>query len=136
MCLLTDPGRTTLRRMSDPLFPDVDPRPASDGRDDAPPRYETANRDQIELQPCDLETLLPPGHAARLVWRFVEGLDLSAFYAAIRAREGRAGRPPIDRRSWSRSGSTPRWMVSAARAKSTVSATAMTRIAGCEVASP
>lgn len=82
--------------MSDPLFPDVDPRPASDGCDDAPARYETANRDQIELQPCDLETLLPPGHAARLVWRFVEGLDLSAFYAAIRAREGRAGRSPID----------------------------------------
>lgn len=96
MCLLTDQGRTTLRRMSDPLLPAVDPRPASDGRDDAPPRYETAHRDQIELQPCDLETLLPPGHAARLVWRFVEGLDLSAFYAAIRAREGRAGRPPID----------------------------------------
>jgi transposase len=82
--------------MSDPLFPDVDPHPAGDGRDDAPPRYETAHRDQIELQPCDLEALLPPGHAARLVWRFVEGLDLSAFYAAIRAREGRAGRPPID----------------------------------------
>lgn len=96
MCLHSDQGRTTLRRMSDPLFDDVDPRPASDGRDDALPRYETANRDQIELQPCDLETLLPPGHAARLVWRFVEGLDLSAFYAAIRAREGRAGRTPID----------------------------------------
>ena len=82
--------------MSDPLFPDVDPRPAGDGLDEAAPRYETANRHQIELQPCDLETLLPPGHAARLVWRFVEGLDLSAFYATIRAREGRAGRPPID----------------------------------------
>lgn len=82
--------------MSDPLFPEVASHPAGDGRDDAPPRYETANRDQIELQPCDLETLLPPGHAARLVWRFVEGLDLSAFYATIRAREGRAGRPPID----------------------------------------
>lgn len=82
--------------MNNPLFSDGDPRPASDGREDAPPRYETANRDQIELQPCDLESLLPPGHAARLVWRFVEGLDLSAFYATIRAREGRAGRPPID----------------------------------------
>jgi transposase len=82
--------------MSDPLFPDVEPQPASDRREDAPPRYETANRDQIELQPCDLESLLPPGHAARLVWRFVEGLDLSAFYATIRAREGRAGRTPID----------------------------------------
>lgn len=82
--------------MSDRRFPDRDPRPASDGRDDAPPRYETVHRDQIALQPCDLESLRPPGHAARLVWRVVEGLDLSAFYAAIRAREGRAGRPPID----------------------------------------
>src|ERR671918_533110 len=96
MCLHGDPGRTTLRSMSVPLFPEVDLRPAGDGRDDAPPRDETANRDQIELQPCDLESLLPPGHAARLVWRFVEGLNLSAFYAAIRAREGRAGRTPID----------------------------------------
>lgn len=82
--------------MSDPLFPDVNAHPASDGRDEAPVRYETANRDQIELQPCDLEALLPPGHAARLVWRFVEGLDLTAFYATIRSREGRAGRPAID----------------------------------------
>ena len=82
--------------MDDPLFPDVDAREASDGLDDAPARYETANRHQIELQPCDLEALLPPGHTARLVWRFVEGLNLSAFYAAIRAREGRAGRSAID----------------------------------------
>ena len=82
--------------MSDSLFPDVKAHPAADGRDEAPARYETANRAQIELQPCDLEALLPPGHAARLVWRFVEGLDLSAFYATIRAREGRAGRSPID----------------------------------------
>jgi len=96
MCLPADRRRTTLQRMDDPLFPDVDAREVGDGCDDAPARYATANRDQIELQPCDLEALLPPGHAARLVWRFVEGLDLSAFYAAIRAREGRAGRAPID----------------------------------------
>src|SRR5262245_51852188 len=61
-----------------------------------PPRYETANRQQVELQPCDLEPLLPPGHAARLVWRFVEGLDLTALYAAIKAREDGPGRPAID----------------------------------------
>jgi transposase len=96
MYLPEDDDRTTLRRMSDRLFPDVDLRPASDKLDDAPVRYETANRAQVELQPCDLEALLPPGHAARLVWRFVEGLDLTAFYATIRAREGRAGRPAID----------------------------------------
>jgi transposase len=74
-----------------PLSPPVDHDLAA-----GEPRYETANRTQIELQPCDLESVLPPGHAARLVWRFVEGLDLQRFYDAIRAREGRAGRPAID----------------------------------------
>ena len=34
----------------------------------------------------------PPGWSG--AW--FEGLDLSAFYATISAREGRAGRPPID----------------------------------------
>lgn len=81
--------------MSDRLFPDVDPRPVREG-ENAPVRYETAQRDQIELRPVDLESLLPPGHAARLVWRFVEGLDLSALYAGIKAREGGPGRTPID----------------------------------------
>lgn len=85
--------------MSDDLFPDREPRsPATQAppNDEATPRFETANRAQVELQPCDLETLLPPGHAARLVWRFVEGLDLTALYAAIKAREGGPGRTPID----------------------------------------
>ena len=63
---------------------------------EGPVRYETVNRQQVELQPCDLEALLPPGHAARLVWRFVEGLDLQRFYAAIRARDGGPGRAAID----------------------------------------
>jgi transposase len=80
----------------DRLFPDIDATPAADGCDDAPARYETANRTQPELVPYDVDAVLPPGHAARLVWRFVEGLDLSAFYATIRSREGRAGRPAID----------------------------------------
>ena len=82
----------------DALFEDLDPRaraidPLEDG---APPRMETANRAQVELTPTDLEALLPPGHAARLVWRFVEGLDLAPYYAGIRSRVGRAGRPAID----------------------------------------
>src|ERR1700730_12463648 len=96
MSLPADHCRTTLHRMDNPLFPDVKAHEARDGRDNAPARYETANRDQIELQPCDLESLLPPGHAARLVWRFVEGLDLTALYAGIKAREGGPGRTPID----------------------------------------
>jgi transposase len=83
--------------MSDTLLPDIDvERPVVTPSPDTAPRYETPNRSQVELYPCDLESLLPPEHAARLVWRFVEGLRLEAFYAAIRAREGTAGRTPID----------------------------------------
>jgi len=95
MGLRRDDPRTTLRHMDESLFPEM-AAPEATARDDAPPRYETANRQQVELQPCDLETLLPPGHAARLVWRFVEGLDLTALYAAIKAREDGPGRPAID----------------------------------------
>jgi len=83
--------------MSDELFPEIERRVDPSPTDaEGTPRYQTVNRTQLELMPCDLDALLPPGHAARLVWRFVEGLDLSALYGAIRAREGRAGRPAID----------------------------------------
>jgi transposase len=80
----------------DTLFPLNPPEPTGRGEADGPARYETANRAQVELRPSDLEGLLPPGHAARLVWRFVEGLELGRFYAAIQAREGGPGRTPID----------------------------------------
>jgi uncharacterized membrane protein len=40
-------------------------------------RLEIANRSQVELRAVDPEALLPPDHRARLVWHFVEGLDLS-----------------------------------------------------------
>ncbi len=85
--------------MSDPLLPNLpDVPPTAPKPAETEPRYEVPNRAQVELYPCDLETLLPPGHAARLVWRFVEGLQLKTFYDAIRAREGGPGRPPIDPR--------------------------------------
>ncbi|HEY1942045.1 MAG TPA: IS1182 family transposase [Roseiarcus sp.] len=44
----------------------------------------------------DLDGLLPGDHRARVVWRFVEGLDLSPLYAGIGSREGAAGRPASD----------------------------------------
>ena len=55
-----------------------------------------ANRSQLCWDLVDLEALLPAEHRARLVWRFVETLDLAAFYAATRARDGEAGRPAAD----------------------------------------
>ena len=60
------------------------------------PRLQRPQRDQITLRPSDLESLLPADHRARLVWAFVEGLDLSAFHETIKAVQGHAGRPPID----------------------------------------
>jgi transposase len=84
--------------MGDDTLFDLTP-PADDQvavADDRVRRYETVNREQIELVPIDLDGLLPPGHAARLVWRFLDGLDLGAFYAPIKAYEGGVGRTPID----------------------------------------
>ena len=43
----------------------------------------------------DLESLLPQGHRARLVWAWVERQDLSGMYAAIKVREGGVGRSAI-----------------------------------------
>jgi transposase len=44
----------------------------------------------------DLEGLLPADHRARLVWSFVESLDLSQLYDQVLSREGEAGRPAAD----------------------------------------
>ena len=60
------------------------------------PRLQRPNRGQLELRSVDLDGLLPADHRARLVWAFVEGLDLGPLYERIRAIEGHPGRPPID----------------------------------------
>lgn len=61
----------------------------------APARVLTPNRSQIELHPSNLESLLPEGHHARLVWRYVEQQNLEALYDTIKARQGGAGRSAI-----------------------------------------
>lgn len=53
------------------------------------------NRAQMELRASDLESLLPEGHRARIVWAYVEQADLSRVYACIKAVEGGSGRTPI-----------------------------------------
>ena len=60
------------------------------------PRIVTANRQQLQLRPLDLESLLPPEHRARAVWAVVEQLELTDFYDAIAARGSEPGRPAID----------------------------------------
>lgn len=62
------------------------------------PRLRRANRRQIEFRACSWNDLLPDDHPARIVWNFVEGLDLSALFERIRSVAGEAGRPAIDPR--------------------------------------
>lgn len=83
--------------MADKLFDEL-PEQAAPERLQGAPRLVEADRHQVTLQPVDLDQQLPRDHLARLVWRFVERLDLSAIHDAVRAREGRAGRPMTDPR--------------------------------------
>ena len=53
------------------------------------------NRRQLEFRASDLESLLPEGHRARLVWAYVERQDLGRFYEGIRVEEGGVGRSAI-----------------------------------------
>ncbi len=56
------------------------------------------DRAQLCWDMVDLDSQLPEDHRARLVWAFVEGLDLSEFYDRIKARDAVAGRPATDPR--------------------------------------
>ena len=62
------------------------------------PRLRCAERDQVEWRPLSLDQLLPEDHRVRLVWRFVEGLDVTPLLATIRSVDGRAGHPAVDPR--------------------------------------
>jgi len=59
------------------------------------PRLREPMRDQIELRAVDLDSIIGSDHAVRIIWAYVERLDLSELEALIRAREGRPGHPPI-----------------------------------------
>ena len=69
-------------------------KPPQGGR----PRLRCAVRNQISFRACALDDLLPDDHQARIVWKYVEGLDLGPLYDAIAAVEGHPGHPPADPR--------------------------------------
>jgi transposase len=56
----------------------------------------SAQRNQVELRPLDLDSLLAPDHPARTVWDFVQALDLAPLYGRIKSVAGRGGAPAID----------------------------------------
>jgi len=63
-----------------------------------PVRLRRPDRRQVEMVMAALDSLLPDEHRARVVWEYVEGLDLTALHEKIRAVEGRAGRSATDPR--------------------------------------
>lgn len=82
----------------DGLFEDLPEAPAPERPGGGRPRLRTAERRQVELRSVSLDQLVAPDHRVRLVWDFVERLDLSALYREIKAVEGRPGHPPADPR--------------------------------------
>ena len=61
-------------------------------------RLRYANRQQVEMRMCALDALIPEEHPVRLVWAYVEKLDLGDLLAKIRAIEGAAGASATDPR--------------------------------------
>jgi transposase len=59
------------------------------------PRMREPVRDQIELRVMDIDSLIGSDHPARVIWGYVERLDLRALEDAIKAREGTPGGPAI-----------------------------------------
>lgn len=61
-------------------------------------RLRRPQRHQVEIRCLALDQLLPDDHPARIVWAYVEALDLTPLYQAIQARQGVAGRDANDPR--------------------------------------
>jgi transposase len=58
-------------------------------------RVSRPERTQVEMQFFALDQLLEADHRARLIWAYVESLDLEPFYAKIRVSDSLAGRSAI-----------------------------------------
>ena len=82
---------------SDGLFDELSDqgKPPSSAAGAGAPRMREPVRDQIELRPVVLDSLLGEDHLARLIWRYVETVDLSELEARIKAREHTPGHPMI-----------------------------------------
>lgn len=82
---------------ADELFGDL-PEQAVPARALGGPRLRQPERMQLAWDAVDVDSLLPGEHRARIIWAYVERLDLQALYEPIQAREGTPGHPPIDPR--------------------------------------
>lgn len=58
-------------------------------------RVNRPQRDQVEFLPMAIDEMVPRDHRCRIVWRFVESIDLDPFYEGIRVSDSQAGRTKI-----------------------------------------
>jgi transposase len=79
---------------SDGLFGELpqQAKPQSDAGPLGSPRLREPKRDQIELRAVDIESLIGEDHPVRVIWAYVEGLDLSELENRIKARGEEPGR--------------------------------------------
>jgi transposase len=61
-------------------------------------RLRRPERGQVEMHLLSLDQMLPDDHVARVVWAYVERLDLTPLLAEIRSTVDRAGHPALDPR--------------------------------------
>jgi len=79
----------------DELFGEL-PEQAKPQADAAPlgaPRLREPQRNQIALRAMDIESVIGEDHPVRVIWDYVERLDLSELEDRIKARGGRPGHP-------------------------------------------
>ena len=62
------------------------------------PRLREPVRDQVGLRVVDIDALIGPTHPARIIWGYVQALDLRELEEAVRAREHTAGQAPVSPR--------------------------------------
>src|ERR671935_2663087 len=67
--------------------------PRSEAVPGGAPRLREPVRDQVELRAVDIDSLIGQDHPARVIWAYVEGLDLSELEDRVKARENRPGHP-------------------------------------------
>ena len=72
--------------MNDPLSNDAGERA----------RVQRPQRHQIQWRDASLDQFVPADHRVRLVWAYVEALNVAPLYKEIRAVEGGPGRDPVD----------------------------------------
>ena len=70
-------------------------KPQKGGVDPGAPRMREPVRDQIELRPVDIDSLIGRNDVVRAIWDYVVTVDLSEVEGRIKAREHTPGYPPM-----------------------------------------